>query len=75
MKDDIKKTIEQLDKISNNYGYRKFETAVYIYMRLGNVIDYLDEEDIEELDSVMENMDGSIFNEDLNDWTFNNLEV
>ena len=40
-----------------------------------NVTRELSNEDIEKLYNTMQDIDGSIFNEDLNDWTYNNLEV
>ena len=76
MKEEIKKIIKELKNVDEKFGYRHFETAVYIYMRLGDTaIDDLAEEDVKDLDTYMEYIDGSIFDEDLNNWTLENLEV
>lgn len=76
MVDNIKKCVEALKKLEKNFSYGEIETALYIYARLGEkATEELSNEDIEELYNTMQDIDGSIFNEDLNDWTYNNLEV
>jgi hypothetical protein len=76
MVDNIRKCVEALKKLEKNFSYGEIETAFYIYARLGEkAAEELSNEDIEELYNTMQDIDGSIFNEDLNDWTYNNLEV
>ena len=76
MVDNIKKCVEALKKLEKNFSYGEIETALYIYARLGEkATEELSNEDIEELYNTMQDIDGSIFNEDLNDWAYNNLEV
>ena len=76
METNIRKCVEALKKLEKNFSYGEIETALYIYARLGEkATKELSNEDIEELYNTMQDIDGSIFNEDLNDWTYNNLEV
>jgi hypothetical protein len=76
MVDNIRKCVEKLTKLENDFDYPEVETALYLYARYGeNQTKELSNEDIEELYNTMQNIDGSIFNEDLNDWAFENLEV
>lgn len=76
MVDNIRKCVEKLTKLENDFNYPEIETALYLYARYGeNQTKELSNEDIEELFNTMQNIDGSIFNEDLNDWAFENLEV
>lgn len=72
----IRICVELLKKFEKFFNYQEIETALYLYARLGNgTTRELSNEDIEELYNTMQDIDGSIFNEDLNDWTYNNLEV
>lgn len=76
MVDNIRKCVEKLVELENDFDYPEVETALYLYARLGEeATRELSNEDIEELYNTMQDIDGSIFNEDLNDWTYNNLEV
>lgn len=76
MVDNIRKCVEKLVELENDFDYPEVETALYLYARYGeNQTKELSNEDIEELFNTMQNIDGSIFNEDLNDWAFENLEV
>lgn len=76
METNIRKCVEKLTKLENDFDYPEVETALYLYARYGeNQTKELSNEDIEELFNKMQNIDGSIFNEDLNDWAFENLEV
>ena len=76
MIDNIRKCVEKLVELENNFDFTEIEPALYLYARLGEVATReLSNEDIEELYNTMQDIDGSIFNEDLNDWTYNNLEV
>lgn len=71
MKENVKEIMRELENISNNNGYGVFQTAVYCYMRLGN-IENLDNEDIEEINNSIDNL-STIFNEDLNDFVDINI--
>lgn len=76
MVDNIRKCVEKLRELESDFDFTEIETAFYLYTRLGeDTTRELSNEDIEELYNTMQDIDGSIFNEDLNDWTYNNLEV
>lgn len=76
MIDNIRKCVEKLVELENDFDFAEIETALYLYARLGEgATRELSNEDIEKLYNTMQDIDGSIFNEDLNDWTYNNLEV
>ena len=76
MSKNIRIIIRKLIELEGNFDYGEIETALYIYARLGEkTAEELSNEDIEGLYNAIQDIDGSIFNEDLNDWTYNNLEV
>ena len=76
MVDNIRKCVEKLVELENDFDFTEIETALYLYARLGEgATRELSNEDIEKLYNTMQDIDVSIFNEDLNDWTYNNLEV
>lgn len=76
MVDNIRKCVEALKKLEKNFSYGEIETALYIYARLGtDTANELSSEEIKELYNKMQDIDGSIFDEELNEWTYNSLEV
>lgn len=75
METNIRKCVEALKKLEKKFSYGEIETAIYIYARLGEkAAEELSNEDIEELYNTMQDIDGSIFNEELNEWTNENIE-
>lgn len=77
MKKGMLDLIKILEDIENNWGYRDLETAFYLYARFGKtfVEEKLDDEDIDEIDKHLEDFDGSLFNEDINDYVQSNFDI
>lgn len=76
MKKGILELIKVLEEIEDNWGYRDLETAFYLYGRFGKdwVEENLDDDDVDEIDKMLENYDGSLFNEDINNYVSSNFE-
>lgn len=75
METDIRKCVEALEKLEKEFNYGAIETAIYIYARLGiEKANELSSEEIKELYNKMQDIDGSIFDEELNEWTNENIE-
>lgn len=75
METDIRKCVEALEKLEKEFNYGAIETAIYIYARLGtDEANALSSEKIKKLYNKMQDIDGSIFDEELNEWTDENIE-
>lgn len=75
MKKEILELLETFEELMEKYGYRKLETAIYLYMRSDDeTVRNTEESKIFELSKYLENIDGSLFNEDINYWLENNIE-
>lgn len=74
MKNNILSLIEILEGLEGDFDFSELETGIYLYCRFGkNQVKDLTEEDFENICNNIQEYDGSLFNEDINDYMYSNF--
>lgn len=74
MKNNILNVIKRLEELETDFNFSELETGIYLYCRFGkNQVKDLTEEDFEDIYNNIQDFDGSLFNEDINDYMYSNF--